>query len=79
MQPLRGWHFNTPFFSQGGASLTLGFVMEPLRGSLVFCYLIAYKTADFRWEPLRGSPPKPGGVVPQGGAFPGDGASLILP
>ena len=32
MQPLRGWHFNTPFFSQGGASLTLGFVMEPLRG-----------------------------------------------
>ena len=33
MQPLRGWYFKPRFFPQGGASLTLGFVMEPLRGS----------------------------------------------
>jgi hypothetical protein len=28
MQPRQGWYFNPRSFSQGGASLTLGFVME---------------------------------------------------
>ena len=71
MQPLQGWCFKLRFFPQGGASLTLGCDMEPLRGSIEQPLLSqggASLTLDFVREPLRGSSMKTGGAFSQGGA-----------
>ena len=73
MQPLRGWYFKPRFFPQGGASLTLGCDMEPLRGSSMktggaFSQGGASLTLGCDMEPLRGSSMKTGGAFSQGGA-----------